>query len=376
MHSKNWIPIAITLFPLFFIISCKQVENTFEKTADFSIVRNGKTTLIDGIEINDRFSLVLLNYDSMQINFVNYQTRKIRQSIKLNNVFDKQELKNIAPNQFLVHTSDSVFIGLPNSNLVLLIDGQGKLTNTWDLNKIYSGGVEIVFLPSLPMYFNNNILYIGNASRDYVGDEEGRKIYFGNVSPIIAFNVKDMSVSKLPLKFPGIYQTGKDYKDYHIAQCMALDKNIFSFKLDHHMYVYKGMKFIKKAEVKSKFWKKPTPYPDDSARNFYFLKKYNRSETRYDRIIYDKYRNLYYRLVNLPTQFERGDGTIADGNDWSCMILDSNFKVLDEIFFDYNKYFSYYFIPSPDGVLIGDSEKALADKSKLSLALFKINIHD
>jgi hypothetical protein len=131
--------------------------------------------------------------------------------------------------------------------------------------------------------------------------------------------------------------------------------------------------FIKKINLPSEYWKQPKPFPSDSIRNYYFLKKYLREETRYDRIVFDKYRNLYYRLVSVSSKFINDDGTLNSMNDWSCMVLDSNFKIIDEIFFSVEDYFSYYFYPVPEGILIGDSKRASAEKSKFCLTLFEIN---
>ena len=125
--------------------------------------------------------------------------------------------------------------------------------------------------------------------------------------------------------------------------------------------------------MKSKYWKEPSVFPDDSARNYYYIKQYNREEVRYDRIVFDYFNKTYYRLVKLSTQFEKDDGTLKENNNWSCMIINSDFNIIYEVFFNSDDYYSYYFIPTPDGILIGNTEKTLEDKSFIHLSLISFS---
>lgn len=352
--------------------SCNQSDVTLIKNEDLAISRNGKSTGIGIVEYQNKPTLAVLNYDSLRIELFNYKKDYLVKSILLNSIFNRETLNEIAPYQFLIQSFDSVFIGT-NSNIIFLIDNKGQLLNRWDLNLLNDVEVELVFLPSLQMCLIGNNLYLGNASNDFVGDKEGRIDYFKSVSPLLILNIIDNKLHAIPIKFPPIYLSGDDFRSYHISQCCADNINIYSFALDSNIYLYNSKGFINKINLYSKYWTVPKPYPTDSLRNYYFLKKYLREETRYDRIVFDKYRNLYYRLVSVSSNFQNNDGTLKSMNDWSCMVLDSNFKIINELFFNAEDYFSYYFYPVPEGILIGDSKRAISEKSKICLALFEIN---
>lgn len=234
------IKLQITLFALIIFIlgisinSCNDGKIAYIKTKDFKIRKNGKTYIIGSLYVDNYFSLAILKYDSLQIVFSDLSSGEILKEVNLNKIFTLETLKKIAPCRFFIQNTDSIFIGL-DDNIIFLLNGNGDLQNKWDLN-LYTHSkfeLELVYLPFLPLVYFDNTLYIGNASNDYIGDEDGRSKYFETVIPSITFNLITLKLKGLPIKFPEIYQKGKDYRSYHISQCITETNNIYSFSLEH-----------------------------------------------------------------------------------------------------------------------------------------------
>lgn len=81
--------------------------------------------------------------------------------------------------------------------------------------------------------------------------------------------------------------------------------------------------------------------------------RYLIEEAYYGPIVYNPFRNEYYRIFyhSLPTKNENGDYTIYTDKSSSIMVFDINLKLKNEIYFDKNYFIFLGLTPTKDGII-------------------------
>lgn len=128
------------------------------------------------------------------------------------------------------------------------------------------------------------------------------------------------------------------------------DKIVFSLFGDHRLF-YSSTNDgdeVQLKEVKSKYLADELPlFPINGAREETY--KYLFASDHYESLLYDQYRNIYYRFA-FPQQetenMEELNQLREAPNSFSVMILDEKVDVIDEVLFDESRYI-------PNNVFIG-----------------------
>jgi hypothetical protein len=95
----------------------------------------------------------------------------------------------------------------------------------------------------------------------------------------------------------------------------------------------------------------PIPYPKPNDNKF--IVEFGIQTANYKDFQYDKYRNLYYKIV-VHSQLLR-NGKIKNSllsNPWSIMVFDEHFELLKEFKMPKNKYINSYFYILEDGLYV------------------------
>ena len=97
---------------------------------------------------------------------------------------------------------------------------------------------------------------------------------------------------------------------------------------------------------------------------------------KYHNFMYDKYRNVYYRIAELPYEFKQNESPFDDprGREFSIIIFDKDFNIIGETKFPGNKYFYKMSFVGRDGLYISENNLANPefDEDKLVFACFKL----
>ena len=92
--------------------------------------------------------------------------------------------------------------------------------------------------------------------------------------------------------------------------------------------------------------------------------------------MYDKYRDVYYRFVELPYELKQNESPFDDpkGREFSIIIIDKDFNIIGETKFPGNKYFYKMSFVGRDGLYISENNLANPefDEDKLVFACFKL----
>jgi hypothetical protein len=254
-------------------------------------------------------------------------------------------------------SEDSILAVWPSMKSIFLFNRNGEISNRFEATIGLNDGQKdysFVAMDLSPPVVNGNKIYITCTRLDViVRTTEARQKYFTTPSDI-SINMDNFGQQENTGTWPQEYKSGDSYRDYYPQRCVN-DKGeiVYGFSASDSIYVLKDEK-ISRHFCKSTFMTERHPYPDDSLGHFSFLERYDINEPRYIGLIYDPYRNYYYRIVFHAIPFEKPDGmtvnTFAD-KPFSVMILDENFSVLNEIVPD-NKRFVPVLIPVKDGLLL------------------------
>ena len=163
--------------------------------------------------------------------------------------------------------------------------------------------------------------------------------------------------------WPDLYKNNYDY--YYIEPFFCVNnKNeiIVSFAKDHKIYVYKNGNLKSTEEIKSRYISEFQPLTQrNSTSNITFdsINRYLVSQPEYANILYDPYRDLYYRIVGHKSDALNSNGFINNTYDraFSVIAFDSDFRIISEIDFPAGEYYYMNIFVSKAGLMIQKREE-------------------
>lgn len=215
------------------------------------------------------------------------------------------------------------------------------------LNGISFGrSLEFSAGPVSPLIIKSPHYYISNI----VDPQDDRN---GQV-PLLHFivnkdsTITDNNIGRFPYNY---YEDDKTMYPFNVAITYTINsKNqiIVSHFADHNLYIYDldGKETIKKC--KSKYIKKLPGKISVFEMDNEQLMMNRSSMNTYFGIIFDPYRNYYYRFINLSDM----GNSHSMPNDFSIMILDNNFNIVGEQMFKKTPYMCIGAHVIPEGLML------------------------
>lgn len=152
---------------------------------------------------------------------------------------------------------------------------------------------------------------------------------------------------------------------------------VISFPKDHDMYRVDEFGKSEAIPAKSDKIQRFKPFGGDVMNNLDNI-RYESEEPLYLKIMYDRYRNLYYRIALHRQKFEGPDGTnlALHQKPWSIMVFDENFQKLDEQDFEAKQFFPKDVFVGKQGLYVSNAKVPDSNgrpSFNLSFSLFRIN---
>lgn len=204
--------------------------------------------------------------------------------------------------------------------------------------------------PFIPPVLIENQIFITQAAADH--------IYPANKTPIsIAIDTTKQTYKQLPFLY-GDALTEKHYTQAGETRFSRIfnGKNfIYSFYANEEIFITSfDHSKIEKKQIKSKYIQKIELKDPPSDINF--RAKQNLEIARYGDLIFDEYRNVYYRFVYPETELDNNKqwlkASIFGRNKFSIIILDKQFNIIGETLFPEGIYNSYVFFINKEGLYI------------------------
>ncbi len=305
--------------------------------------------MTQAIELSDSLFLLRENWIKKAIDVVDLKNKKYLRSIPI----PSEGPNAVQFYSFLFHNSDTIFCfpfrGLETS--VFDFQGNFKFKKELPIQFRHSDPQEILPTNQDPAIFDNNILSVTSTSYIHYGHEPD-KFHADNFSMNYMLNKDSSWVPQV--YFPGAY-FGNVYPILRIYRTYNPKNNLFiqSFSYHHYLFISDFHGLVDSVKVQSKYL--------DEIPSFTKYEEANRgrdcfAEKMYADIIYDKYRDVYYRFVALVGE-EQFLNKVDIANQYLyrsfvVMLLDSNFKVLDEIKMPMGIYNYYDYFVNEQGLWI------------------------
>lgn len=317
-----------------------QLVQTDQMIFELDSVTAPRIPVIQFVDSNEGKFLVYMNDDTGDLYENDIVSRKI---IKKISVKDGMESHNKVFQGFYYHNKDSIFLISFKAN-VTLINDRGDVLRKFPINDKTSTD-RMVNLPfnglwsstTTPGFLDNNILYMNSV---VVASVMKRPLQ-------ILLNLSD-GISKLDGKVvPPVYQDhnfGQNNFDIYSSTVNTRNNTfVYSFPGSDRLVEYNlSSKKHSLHLANSKYVHDLTEFDKSYFKNGLTdpTLEYFMTVPSYGGIYYDKYRNLYYRLVLLPVE-KRGlnyDVKDAPLKQISVIVLDSAFNYLGEKRLERNKY--------------------------------------
>lgn len=395
MQSNNYINFKknITLFLLFiiFLPACtKKIEYVINNGTDITTdsILIYKVNSLKIISIGDRIttnplvsqiydennSIKYILLDDNNLHIFDYNSGNLEKSISINSSLERGcgILNNYSG--FYYHSLDSIFIYNYKVKMVFLIDSESNIKKKWNVvnNQLAKYPVDPEALTSSPIVFYNGYILLSGSGNGQPNDAtESNK----PVSCLININNDSL---KYVVGYPEQYRRGNFGGVYfNTIYHTNVDGSavMYSFPADHNVYLF-NCKLLKMDTLYA--GSRNIKYIESSPLNFLdlYIDKNKRIEyyvkqPSYGNIIYDKYRELYYRIARVSL-LDWKSTDVGFRKPFSIITISKKGKILSEtpIFKDYKILNLNNIHVVPDGIIIQtDNNK---EENNLYFNLYKI----
>ena len=273
--------------------------------------------------------------------------------------------------------SPDVFIYYQNNmRKITLSDGDGQVIRRY---QIVSPDGKPVYIPEglsyahYPSFMIDSVIYFAQRS----GKPSVMRNEWKTIPMFAMMNLKDGKISRSSLCFPSIFDM--DVKDITTGNEFVYDYNykdkrlVCAFIEFDSLLVTDDMKNVRWYNGKSRYLKKMRPILKEGVDGFMGIKEAVEAAS-YSHIMYDKYRDIYFRFAEMPCELGANEYVYNDAKarEFSVIIFDKDFRIIGETKFPGNKYFYKMSFIGRDGLYISENNEANPefDENKLVFACF------
>lgn len=320
--------------------------------------------------------LYFLNNNLNEIQKYNLSTGKIEHKFRLEREGDKGVGQ---VNGFYVQSLDSIFIFSRYKKEFYIVSDSGKIQGKikYELPDGYSNAVVLSKFYTKPFIKNNSIFLKTKIDGNWnflTSENLSNKHLFFKV------NLSSQKAELLPYTYPSNYFDGGK-KEFSFSVDYTGEKFVYSFYADHNLYLSDKKDFtdltIKKR--KSKYFKNDFgAFPNNPDMKEYL--RYLVGFQKYESLIYDKYRKVYYRFCYPNVELETTDDLnflMRYPKTFSIMLLDEDLNIITEKLFENNDtYVPNNAFVSRDGLYlsINHPSNPLNEENAFSFKLIKTNL--
>ena len=304
--------------------------------------------------------LTFQNVAENEILVYDWETKKNINKI----VLEKEGANGVgAVNGYLIKSFDEIYLAGMMENLINVVDSTGKLKRKIPYHKTTDG---INLLPSdapsaryIPYVIIGGKIYITQRLNRQYGRNTVEK---SKVTAVIDTFTKETKL--LPMKFPVILttdemQTQTVGREFGYSREFNGEKFIYSFSYDENIYIANiAHDSVQLVPVKSQFIE--SPEKTGNASDLTTLAQKLCELPMYGNLIYDKYRNVYYRFVFHKETYNASEENFVElwqmgRNKFSIIILDKDFQCIGETEFPTGIYSIWAFLIRKDGLYLSTS---------------------
>lgn len=273
---------------------------------------------------------------------------------------------------FCIRSMDSIFFLTEHSNSLYMVDSNGVLKRKWEIGDYEQTGYDVAAFKNDPfLVAGNDVFFTKTSFLDY-------RVY-PYKTHVLSYNIKGDSVGHDFADFPSNYKQDKWWHIVGYSFGKTINKNkeiVISYPTNDSLFVYQDGRLRKRVPGKSPSLGSGDFPPFDNAYrgNTEYTIKYANTLGSYSTIVYDPYRDCYYRLVLHAQSFTNKDGStnFYEDRPWSLQIFDADLRLIGEQDFPPRRYAFGDLLVVKDGLLIGNLHPDKTAKQSLSFTLFTL----
>ncbi|GHT47037.1 hypothetical protein FACS189440_06440 [Bacteroidia bacterium] len=362
--------LSIWFFICIFIVSCNKNKDNHELSDEYSLVKNTEKTHVFKIG-NDVHYLTISLFPFKDAGGNKYLTFQngVSNEILFYNMENPNLLFKVTPTiegpngvgMFLgyhIEDIDKIYLTVPGRPVLFQINKNGDILQKIEYEKTDNDKPIIPFFLSTSDVYSPLIIINNNF---YFTQMRNHSLTL-TASPVSGYiDTLTHSVNVLPFYFPPI-MNDQDIAKYTMGNELCFsrifdgNKFIYSFFLDEYIYSTSiNHEIVDKKRVNSRYMNKlykPQTRPEEIQSG---LKKLCEIAI-YGNLIYDQYRQVYYRVAYPETEMEEDADYLeiyrTGRKKFSIIILDKNMNIIGETLFPEYTYISNAVFVDEDGLHI------------------------
>ncbi|MBS1655907.1 MAG: DUF4221 family protein [Bacteroidetes bacterium] len=342
---------------LCFFTSCTNISfhsSLSYKIAADTISFNDKQGLLYFDNVNNPKTNLLILYRPKSDQLALIDLNKKREIKRIDLKTDTSKINPGKLESFCFHNTDSIFLLYEYKIIIIDSAANVKFSKVINHPEMDDWPLEVYgnFGRVFPIYYDNlrkELLIRKNCGSCGLSPS----FYDMNVSVVYSF-AKD-TFYNIPVNYPNQYKRSYLGDAFNVYRELVNDSIIFAFNADPYITIYnRNDSFVSRVYSKSKYQDKEFPALEEKYRT-----DINRRADHlitcplYMKILYDPYKQFYYRFFLTPKPIKNKDGSYNNFNDKELviMVLNRNFKTVEEINLgkDYLWFFSFV---TPKGLYV------------------------
>lgn len=385
--NRNMIRILLLLCFAFSILSCSSIGNRdvyvlekSDKILSFPIADDVRVpqASVFPFEENGKMFLSFQNLPESEILIYEMESGNLIKKIYIETEGDNPVIG--AFGGYFIADMSHIFIPSLYVNTIFVVDTIGNVKQKIQYSKAMDGQSLLPFIPDdkSQMIFVGSELYIPQRMNLRLGDKALQE------SPIkVVLDTIENTVEALPMRFPPLI-THKDFRTVGAfgagySCCYDGNRFIYSFIADEDLYITSSAhKEIVRKKAKSRYVDHVEVFRSGED-DFQKMLKAQCEHASYGKILYDKYRDVYYRFVYPPCEINDYSGDYLDlyrsgKKEFSVMVLDKQLEIVGETSFPAYTYNSNLAFILEDGLYISLSHIKNPDYSDDELRFQKLEL--
>ncbi|MCK5535482.1 MAG: DUF4221 family protein [Bacteroidales bacterium] len=354
----------VILFVLVFIVfSCNNEETLYQlkETNEIRIPIDSKTINISSTmhyytSKNGVQYLCYFNSNQDEIQFYKMNDYKLSHKIKI-----KHEGEDAVPQigGFWVVSLDSIILTPYSVPKFYIVNKKGNLIDVINFEYSKQNLLSTSYVSktriSTPLVFSSGKLLIGQYPMGTWTNMSQLELMKSSIC--LEVDLKTDSIKFLPMGFPMEY-IKKGASDFFYSRAFDGINMVYSFSQDHNIYSTLNHQEYNVIKAGSKFIKEFIPIPSNPYSSPSEITNYLVQNPKYTNIIYDAYREIYYRFVFIGHTLAKSENTqqlIQNRKEFSIMILSKKFEVLGETKMKEDVYNMDNFFVAKEGLYLSKS---------------------
>lgn len=267
------------------------------------------------------------------------------------------------PPSCCVVSKDSIWVTIPERGIIALLDQKGRLHRDQVLKRP-DGRAHVLHVSSKEPFKKIGQRFFVRSSLKRVSSHDSAELFFG-IAPGLSFMPEDSSLRISEFGgWPEKYRSsGKDYYARYphreLIERNGEARALYSYKACETLYFYEGTDLVRKEKAASRYIESFEPFDRDSIGNVAYTKRFLVTSPHYGAIVWDPFRELYYRQAFHRCSYREPDGKTVKGpgdQPWSLIVLNEDLEKLGEMKMDSESYDPGPIFISEKGLLLPKKE--------------------